>query len=443
MAGTDVQLPTTNGTTFVGEQNGDYAGESAISIGDFNGDFIPEVAVAARNYLISVHAGMVAIFKGQPEGLAVTKKMSEADIKIIGDNYSWTGITIFAPGDMDGDRLAEFIFSSGEDFYLLRGTKTPPATITLSSIGSTNKGVKFLGATIFNMSFGDVDGDGIKDLIYTAYSGSSDVFIISGKSIPSNGTLTINNSFFDGVRGYRITLPGVINGSKTSVALTDVDRNGIKDLIITNSTVVKAYVMLNLKSPLPAVTTLSDNYFTGTNGTLIRTQIAVNSNLVHAIGDVNGDSFNDILLSGTQYPNMSDMIMVPGRQTWPATMNLETDTSIKRIRGIGPLNINAIPPVSIAGDHNGDGIQDFIVGDNTKNRAVIIEVGANWPALYTVSNSFQSTNTKLVGPTGTGSSVGFAENLFGGIGCAIDLSYIVGANFGSGIGKAYAVNFKK
>ncbi|ELR99491.1 integrin alpha, partial [Gloeocapsa sp. PCC 73106] len=156
-----------------------------------------------------------------------------------------------------------------------------PAQFELSSLNGTN-GFTLNGVAAYDYSgrsvssAGDVNGDGIDDLIIGAfgadpngsYSGSS--YVVFGKSTPFNPIL--NLSSLDGTNGF--TLNGVAANDRSGVSVSsagDINGDGIEDLIIgasnadpNGSASGSSYVVFGKSTPFSSTLNLST--LDGSNG---------------------------------------------------------------------------------------------------------------------------------------------------------------------------------
>ena len=167
-----ISLPPAAGTTITGSIAGDYAGETIISAGDINGDARADLIVTARNYTPTTRQGQVYIIYGQAAGLPSSIALSSVGttvpgVKITGLSGSYTGAVV-AVGDVNGDMKNDILINdwSGQSVYLLYGSATLPAAITISSISTTVPGVKiFSGVWTTSISIGDFNKDGNKEIV--------------------------------------------------------------------------------------------------------------------------------------------------------------------------------------------------------------------------------------------------------------------------------------
>jgi hypothetical protein len=152
-----------------GDQPQEYFGLGLAAMGDLTGDGIPDVVVGAP--VANSSNGQVTAFSGADGSIAWT---------LIGGTYEVLGLSMESAGDIDGDAIDDLFCKSenppsgnpgGWGVTLYSGaTRAPLYTI----LGSTNQN---LGALIESM--GDVDGDGLGDVALTEWA-AQHVFVVSG-----------------------------------------------------------------------------------------------------------------------------------------------------------------------------------------------------------------------------------------------------------------------
>ena len=248
----------------------------------------------------------------------------------------------------------------------------------------------FFGTSVSNA--GDVNDDGIDDLIIGApstrprprgfvynylppprgsrsYAGESYV-VFGGANVGEQGSL--NLSELDGTSGFVINGIDEYDYSGRSVSNAgDINGDGIDDLIIGASSADPAgasYVVFG-GVDVGSNGSLELSELDGTNGFVIngineydRTGISVNN-----AGDINGDGFDDLIIgaTGTYSSAVGESYVIFGGVDVGSNGSLELSeldsTNGFVIRGIDEGDRTGIS-VSNAGDINGDGLDDLIIG---------------------------------------------------------------------------------
>jgi hypothetical protein len=359
-AGTTVA--TTPGPTwelFVGARSA-AVDTSWGTVADFNGDGYADLLATA------VNSGTASIYFGGASGLGTTPTT------LTGPTGSRAfGISAASAGDLNGDGYADLVVgSTGGTLYIYLGGATglspTPTTLTGPTDGSIG---------ISEASAGDLNGDGYGDLV------------VAPSGLDPSATAYVYFGSATGLSSTPMTLTGPAGGSSYSVAgAGDVNGDGYADVIVGAASDT-SYVYLggaNGPSPTPATT------LTGPSGTFFGFAVA-------GAGDVNGDGFADVVV-GTEVANIAYLYL--GSAT-----------------GLGATPITLAPPsgssnfgvsVAGAGDVNGDGYADLVVGDDQSHTAYVYLGGAT---------GLGSTPTTLTAPSGSsnfGEAVASAGDLSGG-----------------------------
>ena len=314
-------------------------------------------------------------------------------------------------GDVNGDGLADLLIGAyGADpnggysgaTYVVFGRNTAqtgpfPAGLGLSSLDGTN-GFRLDGVVAGDVSgravsgAGDVNGDGIADLLIGADGANPDPSVPdSGASYVVFGRNTAQNSFppsldlsgLDGTNGFRLDgAAGDFSGEAVSSA-GDVNGDGLADLLIGASLADPdpsvpdsgtSYVVFGRNTaqtgPFPASLKLSA--LDGTNGFRLDGVAAGDRSgySVSGAGDVNGDGLADLLIGAFGAPNgnlSGASYVVFGRDIaqdpFPASLKLSAldGTNGFRLDGAAGGDRSGFA-VSNAGDVNGDGLADLLIG---------------------------------------------------------------------------------
>jgi hypothetical protein len=165
-----------DGYIFVGESGSDYAGQGVSKAGDFDGDGLADVAIgASRDDDGGRDAGAAYVIFG---ATAASMSLSLSDVKLTGGAASdYLGWAIGGGEDVDDDGYDDLLVGAGGyrsagGVFLVRG----PGAATVDVIRSADaifSGVAgdTLGAAIALP--GDIDGDGLGDIVLGSETGRS------------------------------------------------------------------------------------------------------------------------------------------------------------------------------------------------------------------------------------------------------------------------------
>jgi hypothetical protein len=389
-------LDGTNGFAIKGVAPNNGTGWSVSGAGDINGDGIDDVIIGARyadpNGLID--AGSSYVVFGSTSGFAPTLNLSDLNgangftINGIAEGNE-TGNSVSGIGDINGDGIDDVVISAlyadpnnldkaGSAYVVFGKQGGFSANFDLNALDGTNgftiNGIAEGNQTGVSVSgVGDFNGDGIDDLIIGAsfadpngnYSGSS--YLIFGSE--EGFAPTLNLSALDGTNGFAINGANAYDLAGKVSAAGDVNGDGFDDLIIgaygANGFTGASYVVFGSAQPLPPSFNLSE--LNGTNGFAINginpgnfTGISVSS-----AGDFNGDGIDDLIIGAPKANNVAGQsyIVFGSKEGFSANINLsELDgTNGFALNGVNADDFSSIS-VSAAGDINGDGLDDLIIG---------------------------------------------------------------------------------
>ncbi|MBE9218357.1 DUF4114 domain-containing protein [Dolichospermum flos-aquae] len=327
------------GLTIKGSNSGHNAGWAVSSAGDFNGDGTKDLLIGATNPSDNENGidGESYVIFGKEGGFSSTIDLSNIGLndglKIISDDLNNLGYSVSDAGDINKDGIDDLIIgapyadpngnNSGSS-YVIYGrridTENPITdnTINVSLLDSNNNSNNdFTGFTIngqdkdqsgfFVSKAGDINGDGIADLIIGARDGNPNNKEFAGRAYVvfcKEGDMgdNFNLSDLNGSNGFTINGIAAFDNAGWSVSnLGDINDDGIDDIIIgannANNSYGQSYVIYGSRDGFSSTFELSN--LDGTNGFII-SGIAVNGNLGHSVsgaGDVNGDGVNDFIIS--------------------------------------------------------------------------------------------------------------------------------------------------
>jgi hypothetical protein len=301
------------------------AGPTSVAVGDFNGDGIPDLAVAnfysanvsvllgngdgsfqdARNFAAGLYPGSVAVADVNDDGL----------LDLVVANGSINNVSVLL-GNGDGTFQAARNFAAGAD---------PDA-----------------------VAVGDFNGDGLPDLAVADSGGSSGygqgVSVLLGNG---DGSFQAARTFAAG------SLP-------ISVAVADVNGDGLPDLVVANERSNNVSVLLgNGDGSFQA----AQSFAAGTDPTSV------------AVGDFNGDGHPDLAVANV-LSNTVSVLLGNGDGSFQAAQSFAAGTD----------------PESVAvGDFSGDGIPDLAVadfGDLLGNGAGVSVLLGNGDGSFQAAKSF-------------------------------------------------------
>ncbi|CAB5505847.1 hypothetical protein THERMOT_2230 [Bathymodiolus thermophilus thioautotrophic gill symbiont] len=391
----------TGGFVINGESAGDYSGFSVSSAGDVNGDGLDDLIIGA--YKAKNKAGQSFVVFGKADGAAVnlstiTPGTGTGGFVINGDKDEtadrigdYSGFSVSSAGDVNGDGLDDLIVGAygvdlvdkpqaGQSFVVFG--KANGAVVNLSTLntgGFVINGEKDYDWSGYSVSSaGDVNGDGLDDLIIGAYKAGSDSKNKAGKSFVvfskiDGAIIDLSTVASDtGTAGFVINGEKSYDGSGFSVSSAgDVNGDGLDDLIVgaykAENQAGKSYVVFG---KVDGVAVDLSAIASGTGGFVIHGESAWDKSGFSAssAGDVNGDGLDDLIVGASQAnsdgkSNTGKSYVVFGKDDGFA-VNLSAIAS-----GTGGFVINGENAgdysgfsVSSAGDVNGDGLDDLIVG---------------------------------------------------------------------------------
>lgn len=239
-------------------------GASQVAIGDMNGDGLPDLVSADFN---------VSLFLQTAPGTFA------APVTLYSGGANWVAV-----GDLNGDGIPDIALTDAVGVKLLMHTGAAASVTYAAPVSvftqSVNPGIT--GANL--IAIADVNGDGSNDLVIT------DPGPVGS---PPNVNILLQDPAHPGQFLAPVTYALAPDSFPQSIAVADVNGDGLPDIIIGGSTEV-AVLLQNASSP----------------GTfLAAVNYPVNSATQIAIADVNGDGLLDIVVPvGVSHPIVNGVV---------------------------------------------------------------------------------------------------------------------------------------
>ncbi|MCF0063477.1 FG-GAP-like repeat-containing protein [Dyadobacter chenwenxiniae] len=348
--------------TLEGNQEGAQFGFSVASAGDVNGDGYGDIIIGAKYYDNGTPTeGAAFIYYGSKIGL----NQNTPAILESNDWGAYMGWSVSGGGDVNGDGFSDVVV--GAPAYSGNGNAPGAAFIYHGSaagiIGAPASILTPLKSGYFGASVsdaGDLNGDGFSDVVVGAFGqnnkGAFSVFYGSSLGINPNTEMNVEGNQAFAEFGWKVSKAGDVNG------------DGYADLIIgahflSNGESKEGQVLIYhgsssgiLKVPNNILEINEANACFGAD--------------VSNAGDINGDGFGDILAGSSGYSTGNKMISAAVRIYYGSASGILA-ASVVKLEGSsgGPILSH---PVASAGDVNGDGYSDIALGANYKISATYV-----------------------------------------------------------------------
>ena len=339
-------------------QNFAHLGNSVGTAGDVNGDGYDDVIIGAYGYNNGeTNEGMAFVYLGSASGLGTTADWMAEEIN---QANAYFGYSVGTAGDVNGDGYDDVII--GASFYsrgqiregmafLYFGSASGLATAAVWT-AEGNKNYAFFGQSVGTA--GDVNGDGYDDVIIGApeyenlevYTGAAFLYLGSASGLGTTAVWTAEGNMNMAFFGQSVGTAGDVNG------------DGYDDVIIgaygyRNPEYREGMAFLYLGSA------------SGLGTTAVWTAEESNQDSAYlgfsvgTAGDVNGDGYDDVIIGAYGY-NAGDVREGMAFVYLGSASGLGT-TAVWTAEG-NQYNAWMGYSVGTAGDVNGDGYDEVIVG---------------------------------------------------------------------------------
>ncbi|MBP7514092.1 MAG: FG-GAP repeat protein [Flavobacteriales bacterium] len=338
-------------------QAGARFGNSVASAGDVNGDGYGDVIVGAPGYANGQsQEGRAYVFHGSATGLNATPAWT-AESDQVGAQY---GVEVASAGDVNGDGYGDVIvgawtYSNGQTqegrSYAYHGSASGLNSTAQWTVESDQANADF-GISV--SSAGDVNGDGFSDVIVGAWRGGNQsqegrIYVYHGSAtgLSAMADWTAESDQVNARLGISVATAGDVNGDGYSDVIAAA-------LYYSNGQLDEGRAFVYHGSPAGLSATA--------DWTAESDQTGAHCGYVASAGDVNGDGYSDVIICSNSYTNGQSQegraFLYYGSTTGLSSAPNWTAESDQVLASFGSS-------ASSAGDVNGDGYSDVVVGTHS------------------------------------------------------------------------------
>ena len=416
----------------------DEVGKVVSSLGDINGDGMSDFIVSVGENWLYIFLGSEKIFNRT--AVSTTDLYKQGGFRINGTNF--TDVALSGVGDVNDDGFDDFLIGAPHflapqgrrgEAYLIFGRSDIGTEMDVLDVGSLDgySGLTVRSETSFPLMFGmrvggagDVNGDGVVDMIITASAWgeglTANVYVVYGSSsLGRSDDATTSVKVLEVVflvsdlAGYLIT--GTDIGHYCS-KLGNLNGDDFADIVMGSlSRAVVIYGTDSERTLIDANALLAqDGYYLFTPPSEYQDAAGSTGRISTVAGgcDVNGDGYDDILVGDSSFDEQAGVTYVVYGQ--PASSAAEFDAAAQVViaeygdddgfRVYGEYETGESGSfVSCVDDADGDGVDDFIIGapgvNGSTGEAYVIYVKASFEGVSEIRVMDGSRAFRVLGTT--------------------------------------------
>ena len=376
---------------------------TSLAAGDINGDGFDDLVIGAPfGYNGLDNAGLVYVVYGKVGDF----NAGSLDLEVAADVIISSNNAVIDPPLVDSVGQAVAVLDVNNDGFEDIVIGAPGLDSGITDVGGSY--VVFGGAALAsNIDLADIESGATPEAGFVSFGSAngemrgeraSDIGDLNGDGFDDFSLSSANGLVIIGPAGS--VLGGQVSGGG------DINGDGFDDVVVGRDSGDASHVIFGSDTFAPGIDVNNLSPSQGITLTSSRPESSSFGQAVALLGDINGDGFADIAVTDRGYgnDNSGEIYVVLGRSNL-TDIDVARDSSVIKIRSDLPFNFVG-NVVSAAGDVNGDGFDDILVGAvdaNDSIGAAYLVFGSETPqelALSSLMNGDGRQGFTLLDPTG-------------------------------------------